>query len=84
MNQGFYNYQPYGIYSGNVTAYQNIPNNTNVTAENSNQDDRIGFLGPFLLGGLVGGAVAPAFWNRPYYYPYPIYRPYPYPYPYYY
>lgn len=49
MNQGFYNYQPYGIYSGNVTAYQNIPNNTNVTAENSNQDDRIGFLGPFLL-----------------------------------
>lgn len=36
-----------------------------------------GFLGPFLLGGLTGGLVAPIFYggyNRPnynYYYPYP-------------
>ena len=47
-----------------------------------------GFLGPFLLGGLTGGLVAPIFYgnNRPnnyYYYPYPYgygyntyYRPY--------
>ena len=31
--------------------------------------DRIiggGFLGPFLLGGLVGGLAAPAFYPRPY------------------
>lgn len=35
-----------------------------------------GFLGPFLLGGIAGGAVAPYFWNRPNYY-----QPYPYPYP---
>ncbi len=44
-----------------------------------------GFLGPFLLGGLTGGLVAPLFYggyNRPYntyyYYPYPYYgyRPY--------
>lgn len=42
-----------------------------------------GFLGPFLLGGLTGGLVAPFFYNRPpyyynqptYYYP-PYYRPY--------
>lgn len=45
-----------------------------------------GFLGPFLLGGLTGGLVAPIFYggyNRPnnyYYYPYPYgynnyYRP---------
>ena len=34
-----------------------------------------GFLGPFLLGGIAGGAVAPYFWNRPNYY-----QPYPYPY----
>ena len=45
------------------------------------------FLGPFLLGGLTGGLVAPIFYggyNRPYnnyyYYPYPYgynyYRPY--------
>ena len=34
-----------------------------------------GFLGPFLLGGVTGGLVAPLFYggyNRPnYYYPYP-------------
>ena len=38
-----------------------------------------GFAVPFLLGGLTGGLLAPAF-NRPYY-PYPMY---PQPYPMYY
>lgn len=40
--------------------------------------DRIvggGFLGPFLLGGITGGLVAPAFYPRPM--PYPPYPPYP-------
>lgn len=43
-----------------------------------------GFFGPFLLGGITGGLLAPAFYPRPYpvYYgppgPYP-----PQPYPYY-
>ena len=41
-----------------------------------------GFAFPFLLGGLTGGLLAPAFYPRPY--PiYPPYRPYP-PYPMYY
>lgn len=33
-----------------------------------------GFFGPFLLGGLTGGLLAPAFYRRPYYnyYPYPV------------
>ena len=52
-----------------------------------NGNDRFiggGFLGPFILGGLTGGLVAPFFYgnNRPnynYYYPY-----YPYPTTYYY
>ena len=37
-----------------------------------------GFLGPFLLGGLTGGLVAPYFYGRPNYYYYPpyYYRPY--------
>ena len=39
-----------------------------------------GFAVPFLLGGLTGGLLAPAFYPRPYY-PYP---PYPRPYPMYY
>ena len=40
-----------------------------------------GFAFPFLLGGLTGGLLAPAFGPRPIYRPYPpIYPPYrPYP-----
>ena len=50
------------------------------------QDNRLagGFAVPFILGGITGGLLAPAFYPRPY--PYPVYygpRP-PYgPYPYY-
>lgn len=49
-------------------------------------DDRMigaGFLGPFVLGGITGGLVAPYFYGRPYYpqpmpyRPYPMYPPYP-------
>jgi len=50
---------------------------------NNQGNDRFigGFAFPFLLGGVTGAAIAPAFWNnRPYYnnyyYPYPIYGPY--------
>lgn len=41
-----------------------------------------GFFGPFLLGGITGGLLAPAFYPRPYYGPvYPMpYPPRPYPY----
>ncbi len=49
-----------------------------------------GFAVPFLLGGITGGLLAPAFYPRPIY-PRPIYQapvntypyPYSYPYPYY-
>lgn len=47
-----------------------------------NNNVRAGFLGPFILGGITGGLVAPLFYNnRPYYYyqPYyynPYFRPY--------
>lgn len=44
-------------------------------------DDRFiggGFLGPFILGGITGGLLAPSFY--PNYRPYPMYPPYqPYP-----
>lgn len=56
-----------------------------------NQDDRFGFLGPFLLGGITGGLVAPFFYgnngyNQPYYTNNYYYPPVPAPYygPYYY
>ncbi len=36
-----------------------------------------GFIGPFLLGGITGGLVAPLFYNnRPCYNCYPYYIPY--------
>lgn len=56
--------------------YQNYPYNYRYS---NNNQDRIagGFLGPFLLGGITGGLVAPFFYGRPNYY----YQPY-YPYPY--
>lgn len=45
------------------------------------RNDNRGFIGPFILGGITGGLVAPLFYNnnnRPnYYYPiYPYYGPY--------
>ena len=49
---------------------------------NSSYNDRLiggGFFGPFILGGITGGLLAPAFYQRPYYnnyYPYPYYGPY--------
>lgn len=54
-------------------------------ARNSSSNDRLiggGFLGPFLLGGLTGGLVAPFFYGggygyqRPYYYNNYYYYPY--------
>ena len=74
-----YNYTP-NMY--NSSMYRpNRPNNLNRP-----NDDRLigGFAFPFLLGGVTGAALAPAFWgpgygyNRPVYYypPYPYYGPY--------
>ena len=76
------NYQPYSVYPGIMdTRYSNqLPTNYQPIKQNmvSNQnDERFGFLGPFILGGITGGLIAPAFY-RPYYpYQYPYYyRPY--------
>ena len=82
------NYQPYSVYPGIMdTRYSNqLPTNYQPIKQNmvSNQnDERFGFLGPFSLGGITGGLLAPAFNQpRPYYYnnyyypPYYYYRPY--------
>lgn len=62
--------------------------NYNMYNQSNMQDDRLiggGFAFPFLLGGVTGAALAPAFYggyNRPYYnnyYYYPPRPPYPYP-----
>lgn len=78
-----YSYMPNYSY----TNPQNMSGRETYVKQNSN-DERIvgGFAFPFLLGGVTGAALAPAFWNngygynRPMYYPY---APYPYLYPYY-
>ena len=49
---------------------------------NYQNNNRIGFLGPFLLGGLAGGLISPYFYNGGYY-PNNNYYYYPRPYPYY-
>ncbi|MEG0021506.1 MAG: hypothetical protein RSB77_02015 [Bacilli bacterium] len=67
-------------------SYQTYPNYGQMY---TNNDERFGFLGPFILGGIAGGLAAPLFYNggynnKPccynnYYYPnYPnyYYRPY--------
>lgn len=66
---------------------QNYPRVASTTGYQNNNDDRLGgFVFPFLLGGVTGAAIAPAFWgggygynNRPYYYSNNYYYP-----PYYY
>lgn len=72
MNQGYQNNlktqnnQAYGYYLP-LTSNQN--------------DERLagGFVFPFLLGGVTGAALAPAFYRpeRPVYYPYPYQPVYP-------
>jgi hypothetical protein len=83
MNYNYYsntgqNYSPYSQTSNQSSYYS------------SQNDNRLigggGFLGPFILGGITGGLLAPAFsggygyGNRPccpvYYAPYPYYGPY--------
>lgn len=61
----------------NFKPINNYPSNYGY---NSNNGDRFvagGFLGPFILGGITGGLLAPAFYPQPrpyynnyYYYPY--------------
>lgn len=45
-------------------------NNQNFRRRPNYNNERFGFLGPFLLGGITGGLVAPLFYQRP---PYPYY-----------
>lgn len=65
-----------GINNPNMKPYNNFKPNMN--QYNSNDDRLIGggFLGPFILGGITGGLLAPSFYPRPYYNPRPYY-PYP-------
>ena len=58
-----------------------MPREYSMSSSSMGQDSRLiggGFFGPFLLGGITGGLLAPAFYPRPYYYsrPYPYYGPY--------
>ncbi len=84
MNNRYQASQYIPIRNDGATSYYNqsgYPSNYT----NSN-DERLagGFVFPFLLGGVTGAAIAPAFWrpnygyNRPVYYP-PMQGPYPYP-----
>lgn len=83
------------MYSSSFSSNSNIPYSSSPSSMSysmssnkmpysyNNQDRIIGggaFLGPFILGGITGGLLAPAFYPRPYpiysYPPYPYYGPY--------
>lgn len=72
-------YESYPSYSDVTYSNAQTPNSYDYIQGDS--DDR-NFLFPFVLGGITGGLLAPAFYRPyPYYYrPYPYYYP---PYPYY-
>lgn len=62
----------------NTIDYQNrinMPINNQDTLYSNSQDERFfgGFLGPFILGGITGGLVAPYFNNNNYGYNQPPY-----------
>ena len=77
---------PY-FYQNQMRSSNNLVNNSYV---NPNDERFFPFLAPFLLGGVTGALIAPAFYNRPCYncvYPQPIpyqYNNYYYTQPYYY
>ena len=50
----------------------NYPNRP-IPNQNNNRFFGGGFLGPFILGGITGGLLAPSFNQRPIYGPIPIY-----------
>lgn len=67
-------------------SYNRSSVNPTVYPASKQGDDRFiagGFLGPFILGGITGGLLAPAFYNPGYGYGRPVYNNYYYP-PYYY
>ena len=78
------------MFQQNRRAFMGNPRNGNYGNYGYSDNNRAGFLGPFLLGGITGGLVAPFFYgggygyNQPYYtnnyyyptYPYYGYRPY--------
>ena len=73
------------MYSTNTKTY--YPYNNMMYQDDNNiqyaVDDR-GFIVPFILGGLTGGLIAPAFYRPNYYNNYSYQQPYYYrPYPYY-
>lgn len=84
------NYSSYPV-SSMSSSYMPVSSSSSIPM-NYSSDDRFigGFAAPFLLGGITGGLLAPAFY-RPYPnygppyrpYPRPPYRPYPYYGPYY-
>ena len=75
----------YSDFNTGYPSYYNSNYNAVKQGVKGNQDDRLiggGFAFPFLLGGVTGAAIAPAFWrpgfgyNRPFYGPVPFYGPY--------
>ena len=76
--QRYQDYNSYPIYNnGYNIGSSSSSNGVSGISTYNGQNDRLlgaGFAFPFLLGGVTGAAIAPAFWrppyNRPFYGPY--------------
>ena len=70
MYSNYYNYpSSCSCYPSNYSMNYPTTTSMNYSTCNNPSDDRFiggGLLAPFLLGGLAGAAVAPAFYPRPY------------------
>lgn len=78
LSNSSFSAMPMNYSSSMPTRYDSSLSSSAMPVSYSNQSgDRVGFLGPFILGGITGGLLAPAFTPRPYYnnyyYPYPYY-----------
>lgn len=71
-------YQQPGVQSSGIQgSNMYVPYNSH-SSDNDNRLIGAGFAFPFLLGGVTGAAIAPAFWRPPYNRPYgpgPFYGP---------
>lgn len=84
MNNGYQTTQMMPIRNAQASNYYGQSTYPASAYYGNNNDERLagGFVFPFLLGGVTGAALAPAFWRPNYGYGRPVYYgPGPYPYP---
>lgn len=68
-NYNFSSFNPTGMSQYN-SGYPYFGSNNKISSSDESRIIGAGFAFPFLLGGVTGAAIAPAFWRPPYNRPY--------------